>query len=155
VPRPSFRAVALALATACATVFACRNIPSHMQTLAPIDMRRSGPQTKEADGAMALWGNGTLESTVDLAAGPVAITVSAKGTYWSGEWPKIYIELENHIIAAVSVDSNQMQDYTVQAEVPHSGANLLRLRLVNYNGTPGQPLAGRNLTIGRIVLRQP
>jgi hypothetical protein len=141
-------------AAALTAVCACRSVSSHMQMLVPIDMQRSGPQTKEPAGAVALWGNGTLESTVDLTAGRVAITVSAKGTYWNGEWPKIYIELENQIIAAVSADSDQMQDYTVQAEVPHSGANLLRLRLVNYDAAPGQPLAGRNLTIARIVLEQ-
>ena len=109
---------------------------------------------KAPDGGMGFWGNGALETNVEFEEGLVTITVSAKGTYWSGEWPKIYIELDDHIIAAFSADSNQMQDYTVQAEVPHSGANLLRLRLVNHTGAPGQPLAGRNLTIARIVLEQ-
>lgn len=117
-------------------------------------MRHSGALIKALDGGVGFWGNGALEADVELNDHPVAITLSAKGNYSNGEWPKIYIELDDHIIAAVSADSNQVQDYTVRASVPHPGQNLLRLRLVNHVAVPGKPLAGRNLTIRRIVLEQ-
>jgi hypothetical protein len=128
--------------------------PDHVQTLVPAEMRRSGKLMKAPDGRMGFWGNGALETNVEFEKGPVTITVRAKGNYSNGDWPKIYIALNDHVIAAILADSKQMQDYTVKASVPHRGRNLLRLRLVNHIAVPGKPLAGRNLTIARIVLEQ-
>jgi hypothetical protein len=129
--------------------------PARVLTLVAAELRGSGPYTKDAARGVTFWGNGVLEADLDLGAGPVLITVTARGNYADGDWPMIYIELDDHIVVAVPVDSNKMRDYTVRAEVPHLGANLLRLRLVNYDVAPGQPLASRNLTVARIALEQP
>lgn len=117
-------------------------------------MRQRGSHTNEEGGVVAFWGDGALESEVPLESGLVNITVVARGNQSQGQWPKIYVTLDARVVASVIVDSRSFTSYTVQANVQKAGANVLGVALMNYVGVPGKPLAGRNLSVQKVVVSQ-
>jgi hypothetical protein len=131
----------------------CRPASVALVTLLPAEMQRSGPQTKEHDGAVALWGNGSLHADVQLEEGPINISIFARGTNFGGDWPKLHITLASCIVASVTIDSQVVTEYTVQVYVARSETSALDVALVNYARAPGQPLAGRNMLVQKITLR--
>jgi len=117
-------------------------------------MRLSGRHTQGQIGDVALWSNGALRCDVDVANGLLEITIFARGTNLAGEWPQVHIELGSRIVASLTIDSQQTQSYKVKVQAPHTGVNVLNLALVNHLAVPDKPLAGRNLVVEKVVIRQ-
>lgn len=132
----------------------CGKAGRHTTTLVPSAMLGSGPQTKEPDGGVTLWGNGSLESAVPLEKGPVLITLVARGMAAAGDWPQVYIRLESRLVASVTIDAVTSTAYTVQVDAPHPGTSRLSVSLVNHVAVPGKPLEGRNLLVQKVLVRQ-
>jgi len=122
--------------------------------LVPASMQRTGPQTAEPDGSVTLWGNGTLEAAVALAGGPLQVTVVARGTAAANEWPQVYIRLDSRIVASVTIDAIAFADYTVQFDAPRAGPSVLAISLTNHVTVPDRLLAGRNLVVQQVRVRQ-
>jgi len=112
-----------------------------------------GAHTKEPGGAIAFWGNGTLRQSIDLRQRRVNISIVTRGINFGGEWPKLHVRLDSRIVGSITVDSCMLTEYTLHAEVPNPGTMILEVALVNYVGTPGRPLASRNVLVQNIVAR--
>lgn len=153
---PFTRAAANAFVVACVTGFAwgCWQELGRIVSLVPTEMQRTGPLIGDTGGTVTFWGNGTLRSDVHVEKGPVNISIVARGTNSGGEWPQVHIALASRIIASVSVDSAVPREYTIQVQLPGAETGVLDIALVNYVAVAGRPLAGRNLLVQKITLRQ-
>lgn len=149
------RIVSAAYAVGCIAGLAsgCRDGPLAAVTLIPAQMQIAGRHTREPDGGITFWGNGTLQAEVHLEGGPLTITILARGNQLQGEWPKLYVTLDAEVVAGVIIDSNVLTGYSVRVNAPRRGANVLGVALVNYVDVPGQLLAGRNVAVQKIILR--
>ncbi len=101
------------------------------------------------------WGNGSLQTTVDLRQGPVRITVVGRGVRVDGEWPRVDIELGSEPVASLTIDGFTVADHTAVVPAASSGRSVLKLRFTNYVPVPEKPLTSRGLMVERVIVSQP
>jgi hypothetical protein len=99
-------------------------------------MDPKGPYIAERSGALAFWGNGTLESPVELAAGSVVITVRARGNVVGGEAPRLRVTLGGTEAGVIEVSSGTLRDYSLTAPVDDDGQTSVKLAFDNYLKQP-------------------
>jgi len=133
---------------------ACNGAAPEPIILPPVGMRITGPYIAERSGALAFWGNGSLQSEVELNGGRVIITVRARGTTVDGQAPELRLALDGRDVGKIAVSSRTLQDYSVDASVPRSGSTRISVSFENFLFQP-QVLRSRHVFIEQLSLRQP
>ncbi len=157
VNRPFFAlsfTTSVAVGCCAALIFGCAEPPPAL-VLVPSEMQAGGKHTDEANGGIAFWGHGGLLSEPELSKGPLHVTLLARGNRADGEWPRIDLELNGQVLARIAIESRQLRRYTMVVQSQRSGPGVLELSLSNGLELPGDPLAGRNVMIAEVILRQP
>jgi hypothetical protein len=107
-------------------------LPTQIDTLdiPVLSMQREPLGTSEADGGLWIFRNETLRQEVDLAWPPTRISIWARGQAANGVWPELQVSLGGTVLAEVSVNSAQDQEYTfpVSADL---GPSVLEVAFVN------------------------
>lgn len=133
---------------------ACDRPPPETVALPPVGMNVTGPYLADRNGALAFWGNGSLQLPVELNSGPVVITVTARGNTVDGKAPQLRVALGGLHVGTINVDSTIVTAYGVTATVESAGVTALTLSFDNYlRQLP--PVRSRHLFIEMVTLRQP
>jgi hypothetical protein len=135
-------------------VSSCHEQPPQLVTLAPVGMDPKGPYIADRTGALAFWGNGSLQSRVYLDKGPVAITLRARGLTVDGQAPRLRIVVGAHDLGSIDVDSRVLKDYTVNTTVDRGGTTTVKVSFDNYLPKP-RPIESRHVFIESVALQQP
>ena len=115
---------------------------------------------ENAEGGWNLWNNGELGDYVKFAAGGrYKITVRAYGSPAKGVWPLMEIDLDDLIVATVTVDKAAFTNYVFEANV---GPGIRRLKVAFLNDAavpdPNDPkrwIEDRNLYVNRVEIEPP
>jgi hypothetical protein len=117
-------------------------------------MTVDGPYIAERNGTLALWGNGSLQSSVELRSGRVVITVTARGTTVDGEPPRLRVALGTREVGTIDIDSTVLWNYALTADVEKDGMTTVKFSFENFL-LKSPPILSRYVFIENVSLQQP
>jgi hypothetical protein len=133
-------------------VVSCSRPPAAPLTFAPAGMNPTGAHTTNVSGGVTFWGNGSLRLRLYSEAGPLVVTVHARGSVADGEAPRVTARVDGQVIGTLSVDSPQIGEHMFSTRLHGAGMRLIEISFDNHLAK-ASPLAGRVLYIERVSIR--